>query len=1030
MRVPSEATARAPRPRHRRRWWIVGAVVVLVVLLASLRTLATLYTDELWFNSVGLRSVWSTLFEVKVGLFAAFGALFFVLAWVNLVVTDRLAVLSTSQDPEDEFVRRYQRAVRPYAGWLYALLALVMALVAASGTVGEWQNWILFTHGVAFGVKDPEFGKDVGFFTFKLPFLSFAVNWALVSLAVVTVVVTVFHYLNGGIRPQRAGQRVRASVKAHLSVLLALIALAKAAGYVIARYELASSTNGYVEGPGYTDVHARLPALQVLFFVSLAAAVILLWNIRHQGWTLPVVAVGIWGFVALVIGVIYPAVLQTVKVNPAQSALESPYIARNITATRQAYAIGPGDVDTSSFAGDRTVAPQTVVANTQTLHNISLWDPAVTLSTVQQQQDRRGYYTIPAIDVDRYRINGSLVPVIVGARQINEAGIPSPTWVNVHLQYTHGEAMVIAPSNQVTASGTPDYAVSGVPASSSQGFPKVTQPDVYFGRDLPGWVVANTRQAELDFQGSNGGNVESHYRGSGGVQLSSFLRRAAFALRLADFNLLVSDQLTSRSRILFVRDVVAMAQKAAPFLSYDSDPYPVLVDGHIDWVLNAFTTTSNYPYAQNANTALVPAGSSLPASFNYIRNSVAVVVDAYSGKMTFYALDESDPILRTYEQAFPQLFTPMSKMPATLQQHLRYPADLFAVQAAMYGRYHISSPTNFYNQGDAWRLSPTPGVGSYTQALAQVPTRNGQGQVNGGATEPMTPLYQVQQLPGQPGQALELTEAYVPVSNGSGGQTPNLAAFISASSDPAAYGRLHVYEVDNQDVVGPALVDAKIQADSAISSRLTFLDQNGSSVLLGNVLMVPLGQSMLYVRPVYVTSTRNAFPTLQYVIAVFNNNIAMDSSLNTALSDVLLTKVGGGPSTTNPSASQPQASSPNPAVEQRIKADIATANMDYQQAQQALASQDLGSYEDDVRAMGAAIADAERLSQQSSGAAPASPSTTTTTAPTPPSTAPSTTEPTASTSSTSSPPAQRSSSTTTSAPRPGEALSRPRAKVG
>ncbi len=358
MRVPGDVSPRSVRTRHRRRWWILVVVILVVILLASLRTLATVYTDALWFDSIDQHAVWVRLLEVKLGLFASFGAIFFVLAWVNLVVADRLSVASAStpSDPEDELVRRYQRAVRPYAGWVYWILALAMALVAATGSIGEWQNWILFTHSVSFGVTDPQFHRDVGFFVFKLPFLSFVIDWALISLAVVTVVVAVFHYLNGGIRPQNRTQRVRPAVKAHLSVLLALIAIVKAAGYVVATFQLDVSNNGYVEGAGYTDVHARLPALEVLFWVSLAAAAILLFNIRRQGWTLPVLAVGVWAFVALVIGVIYPAVLQAVRVNPAQATQERPYISRNIDATRAAYDIGPDNLTTTKYTGNAPVS--------------------------------------------------------------------------------------------------------------------------------------------------------------------------------------------------------------------------------------------------------------------------------------------------------------------------------------------------------------------------------------------------------------------------------------------------------------------------------------------------------------------------------------------------------------------------------------------------------------------------------------------------------------------------------------------------
>lgn len=1039
--MPGDVQTRAPRARHRRRWWILAAAILLIIILASLRTLATLYTDELWFNSVNLHSVWTRLLEVKVGLFASFGAIFFVLLWVNLVVTDRLSVASTSSDPEDELVRRYQRAVRPYAGWVYAILALVAALIAASGTIGEWQNWILFTHSVAFGVRDPQFHKDVGFFVFKLPFLSFVVDWALISLAVVTVLVAVFHYLNGGIRPQRAAPRVRPAVKAHLSVLLALIALTKAVGYILARYQLDVSTNGYVEGAGYTDVHARLPAFELLFWVSLAAAGVLLWNIRRQGWTLPVLAIGVWGFVALVVGVIYPAVLQAVKVNPAQATLEKPYIQRNIQATRAAYNVQANNVTVSSFNGTAPVTTGNLESNFATLRNIRLWDPELALPTVQKQQDIRTYYSIPGLNIDRYRINGHLTPAVVGVRQINSAGIQSEakTWVNTHLVYTHGEGMVLAPANKVTSAGTPHYEIAGVPPHSSKGLPKVTEPGVYFGVSQSGWVVANTKQPEIDYQTNAGNNVNSHYKGPGGVQLSSFLRRAAFAVRLADFNVLISNQITSKSRIMFVRDIRAMAEKAAPFLTYDNNAYPVLVNGHIDWVLNAYTTTNQYPYSQNASTFQVPPNSGLSGNYNYVRNSVTVVVDAYTGKMTFYAMDPADPILKTYEAAFPSLFTPEASMPVTLLSHLHYPPDIFAIQSAVYGRYHISSPANFYGYSDAWKLSPTPGVGSPSQALQVVQERNSQGQLVSGPIERMQPLYQVQKLPGSSQQAFTITEAYVPTSNGD--QIQTLSAFISASSQPDTYGQLHVFVTPSQNVPGPALVDSKIQADSTISRRISLLNQNGSTVLLGNVLMVPLDQSMLYVRPVYVTSNRNPFPTLQYVIAVLNGKISMEPTLDGALSAVFGTQINGAAGSgaappTTPSV-PPGTSS---AVSEQVKNLLKQADAFYTKAQQDLASKNLGAYEADINNMYQALKQAQGLlgvSSSSSGSSTSgSPSTTTTTKPPAVTPVPTNSSPSRSTTTHSTSPPSSSTTTktnshtarnlsTTTAPRSGQAVATP-----
>jgi hypothetical protein len=966
VRIPRDlsTTPRPPRSRRRARWWIIVAVVIFIILLASLRTLANVYTDGLWFSSVGYHNVFSTLLVVKLGLFGAFGAIFFAVMWANLVVCDRLASEDLAAVQKDELVRRYQQVVRPYSGRIYIALALIMALIAASGTIGEWQNWILFRHGGNFGVKDPQFGKDVGFYVFKLPFLNFVVDWTLAILIVTLIVSIIFHYLNGGILPQRGLPRVRPAVKAHLSVLLALIALDKAAGYVLARWGLVNAQDGYVNGAGYTDVHARLPALELLVVVSIFAAAILLFNIRRQGWTLPVLAVGIWAFVALAVGVIYPALLQTLKVTPAQSSLEIPYIQRNITATRAAY--GLKDVKVKNFNATTKISPSTVVQASATLNNIRLWDPdsTISLQTFARQQAIESYYQFPALSVDRYTVDGQLTPVLIGVRAINSNNLPSQSWVNQHLQYTHGEGAVVALANQAAQSNgsgaNPVYGIEDVPPSSSDGLPKITQPNVYFAPGLSGYVVADTKQAEVDYQGNNNAEVESHYNSknsTGGVQMTSLLTRAAFALRLGDFNLLISDQVTNRSRIMFVRDPVQMAQKAAPFLTFNQNPYAVVdnYNGQIYWIVDGYTTTNQYPYSQNADTQQVAAGSSLPGSYNYVRNSVKVVINAYSGKMTFYDADPGDPILRAYEAAFPGMFTPLSKMPDALQAHLRYPPDIFSIQSAIYGRYHLTLPSQFYSASAAWQLSPTAGAGPQSQSLQVQENFNQQGQLISTSALRMAPLYQVMALPGASTQSYTVTDAYVPASESTavGANNPNLRAFMIGTSDPTDYGQLTVFETP-QSTTGPANADSYIQANQTVSKDITLLDRDGSQVLLGNTLMVPVGQAIVYLRPLYVAASSNSLPQLTYVIGVLGDKVVIDTSLSQTLSDLLNTTVStGGPGgSTSP---VPVISGTVPAA---VQQDLNTAQTDYNAALAALKSGSLANYQTDIMQMDQEISDA------------------------------------------------------------------------
>ncbi len=974
MRIPSDLPADPkPRRRHRARWWILGVVVVLIILLVSLRSLANIYTDSLWFSSVGLHNVFSTLLVIKLGLFGVFGAIFFAVLWINLMVCDRIAGHDIVLAQEDELVRRYQQYVRPYSGRIYLVLAIIVALIGASGTISQWNNWILFLHGGNFGVTDPQFHKDVGFYVFKLPFLIFVVDWTLAILIVTLAITLVFHYLNGGIQPQRGLPRVRPPVKAHISVLLALLALDKAAGYVLQRWSLVNSQDGYVNGAGYTDVHARLPAELLLVYVSIFAAAILLFNIRRRGWTLPVLAVGIWAFVALVVGVIYPALLQALKVTPAQSSLEAPYIQRNITATRAAY--GLNDVHVHQFAGSTSISTSQTVANTDTINNIRQWDPdpSISLQTFQRLQGIKSYYSFPSLGVDRYTLDGRLTPVLVGVRQIT-TNVPSPSWVNTHLQYTHGNGLAIAQSNQTT-NNNPVFGVQGVPPTSSGGLPRITQSQVYFGLGQTGYVVANTKQAEVDYQQADGNNVESHYNGSGGVQLSSIFTRAAFALRLGDFNLLISSQITNKSRIMFVRDPVAMAQKAAPFLSFDQNPYAVINDGQIDWVVDGYTTTASYPYSQNAASQQVAIGSQLPGSYNYVRNSVKVIINAYTGKMTFYDANPKDPILQAYASAFPNMFVPLSKMPAQLQAHLRYPQDIFSIQSAIYGRYHLTKPGAFYAASNAWQLSPTAGAGPQSQALLAENTFNSQGQLISTTPARMSPQYQVYSLPdtNPDNQVFTISDGFVPASqsSGSGGQNFNMTAFMVGQSDPGHYGQIDIYQTP-QGTIGPANADAEISAYGPVSSDISLLDQHGSEVLLGETLMVPIANSMVYLRPLYVAATTNPQPQLAYMVAVLGKTVKIDTSLSAVLADLLQSPVlppsGNGASSTG-------------TVPAAVSDILQQAQTDYKNAQAALAAGQLGQYQSDIAAMDQLLSQAQAVLGAAPSSGTATTSTTTTTAP-------------------------------------------------
>ncbi len=942
MRSPTDMSS-APRRlgRFSRRAWFGLGLALLFVLFASLKTVAVFWTDQMWFSQGGFGSIFTTLFTYKLGLIVVFGGAFAGLIFGNLMLTHRLRAKNLSFEPEDEMTRRYQNFVTPYVKRIYGAIALVLGFLAGLNAQSQWKNLALFLHPQHFANVDPVFHKNIGFYVFTLPFLSFVVTWVLIALFVTLLVSAVFHLLNGGIRSTKSWPVVSSSVKVHLSLIGAAIAFMKAIGYLLAKWHLVASTNGYVQGAGYTDIHARIPALTILFYLSIGSALILLANVRRRGWSLPVVAVGLWAFVALVIGVAYPSILQAVKVSPNQASLETVSIERNIAATRTAYGIT--GVSSQTFPGATKITPSQLAAAQPTINNIRLWDPSpqISLATTKRRQAIRSYYTFTSMGIDRYMIDGKVTPVLIGARQLNAANLPSQSWVNQHLQFTHGAGVAVLEANQANSvTGNPVWAVGNVPPVSVPSMAVLRQAGIYFGIKDPGWVVANTKQAELDYQVNSGANagqqVETHYGAKGGVKVGSFLSRAALALRLGDFNFLISSQITANSRVLFTRDIQAMVSKAAPFLNFDSQPYAVINNGSLDYVLTGYTTTDQYPNSQNASTLSTPEGG-LPSSYNYARASVRVTVDAYTGQMTFYVTDPSDPIIRAYEAAFPKMFTSQSKMPSTIRQHLRYPTDLFNVQAAFLGRYHITNARAFYSAADRWTLSPSAGAGSATQGLAQ--------NSSGTGLASMSPLVQVASLPGSNVQQLTETLAYVPAGNAS--QVQGLTAFLIATSDPSNYGQLHLYVTPRgTTVTGPALADSEINNTSAVSSLITLNDQHGSQVLLGADVMIPLDKSLLYIRPFYVTASVNPIPQLRYVVAVYNQDVAIAPTLAGALSQVLGANVstgGGANAGTGKTASQ----------------YLQEAAADYTNAQNALSSGNLADYQKYVNAMNQAIKKAQ-----------------------------------------------------------------------
>jgi uncharacterized membrane protein (UPF0182 family) len=998
MRAPDDLPRRPRKPGrgNRGRVVLIVAVVAAFVLLTSLRGIARFYTDFLWFDSLGQSGVWRGVLGAKVILAVIFVALFFALCWGNLFIADRIAPPYRLSGPEDELLERYHDLVAERTGWVRGIVAGVLALIAGTGVSSEWNSWLLFTNGGDFDIRDEQFGRDVGFYVFKLPFLSFVVDWLFASLLIILIVVTVAHYLNGGIRVQPPSPRVAPQVKAHLSVLLAALAVVKAADYWLQRFELTVSSRGVVDGATYTDVKAQLPALNLLVLISLAAAALFVANIFRRGWTLPVLAVGLWVFVAVAVGGIYPQYVQRFRVQPNESAKERPYIERNIEATRAA--LNLGGVETARFTPQTNADDVTLAGSEQTIRNIRLWDPAARVSgaTFEQLQRIRNYYRIDDIDVDRYVIDGQPTQVNLGARTINPEGVPGDSWESNHLAYTHGYGLALAPSN-ASRGREPDFLVGNIPPEIDPRLEGVTldQAGVYFGENLDGYVVVGTNRDEIDYQDAEDTRFTT-YEGADGVRADSVVRRAAFALRFGDLNPLISDFMTDDSKVIFVRDVVDRVRSLAPFLDADADPYPVAVDGRIVWMVDLYTTTSRYPYAQEADTEQLSDLSGLRHDFNYVRNSVKATVDAYDGTVTLYVIDDEDPIIRAYQKAFPDLFTEGDEMSPSLREHVRYPEDLFRVQTTAYGRYHLTDPDNFYTQEDAWRVARDPGTAG---ADPSTPVTDTAGQATGEQRSPrIAPYYQLLQLPstqtpasGEPAPSeaeMVLMRPFVPQSEDDRQQL--LTAFMAARMDSEHYGELVVYQMPSGELPpGPGIAAANIRGDEAVSQADTELGLGSSEVLYGNLLLIPVDNALLYVQPFYVVSENEArrLPQLTKVIATFGEQVVIEDTLTDALEALfgerVATQEQPGAAPTPPTGEEGTEEPPaTGTAAERAASLLAEADGLFADADNALRDGNIGEYQEKIDEARAKVEQAQNLlADVEAGSTDTESGTTTTTAP-------------------------------------------------
>ncbi|MBI4261696.1 MAG: UPF0182 family protein, partial [Actinobacteria bacterium] len=739
----------------------------------------------------------------------------------------------------------------------------------------------------------------------------------------------------GGIRTEGVGERVAPQVKVHGSVLLGLSVLTKAGGYWLGRYDLLLSPRGTVTGASYTDIHAQLPALTLLVVIAAVTSLLFLVNIRFRGWALPVIGLVLLGATSIIAGAIYPAAIQKFQVDPQELQREREFIQRNIDATR--FAFGLDGIETTNVTARGEVTAEDVEANRATIENIRVWAPDKLKENYEQLQRSRQFYEFPdplGPDVDRYILDGEQRVVMIAAREIRQNGIPETarTWQNEHLVYTHGYGVVANRVDVATNEGSPVFIVRDIPPTGTGPVPE--EPRIYFGEssDVP-FLVVNTEAEELDYQGTAQDDQEFvpyAYEGQGGIRMGGLLNRLLFAWRYRDVNLLISSLITGDSRVIINGDIQVRIPKAAPFLVYDKDPYVAVVDGRIVWIQDAYTVTERFPYSEEVDLAAATGGD-LQGKANYIRNSVKVVVDAFNGTMAYYVVDPTDPVIQVWQRAFPDLFRPASEITDDLRAHFRYPEDLFLVQAAQYTRYHVEEPTVFYGGTDRWAVPADPGASS-GQDERRVPLR---------------PYYVQMRLPGEADEEFVLFLPFTPEGR------EIMVAWLAAKSDPEEYGQLETIELPaGQNITGPTQAFTQINQDRAFSSERTLLGQTGSTVLFGNLLVVPIDEAFLYVQPVYVRSDQtNAFPELKRVVVVNGGRVGIGTTLDEALAGTLGTAPPPGDG--DGDGGEP----PTGTIDEQIAALIEEALVHFDLAQQALAAGDLGTYQRETE-------EAERLIQE------------------------------------------------------------------
>ncbi len=830
----------AGRPFWQNRSFWIFALIVLLFL--SLSWIVTTYTEWLWFSELTYQNVWFKQWAIQVVSFIVAFALATAVLLANWHIARRRAIQATPP---------FNPNLLQFGGikWLISGAGLFLAFGFASSGAAQWEAFLRYFYRVDFGAVDPIFAKDISFYLFELPVLNFLQGW-LLSLMFMTIVGVLIIYAINFLPDIQRGQwrpQTLPALRQHAALVIAVWLGLWAAGYALDIYKLLYSPRGVVFGASYTDMNASIWALRAQLILMALAALAVAYNIFRANLRLAAVMGGLWLAASLLLGGLYPGLLQRYAVEPNEIERERPYIEYNIEFTRLAF--GLDKVETRPFGDISDLTAQDLAENESVLNNVRLWDYRPLQDTYTQLQALRTYYQFGEVDIDRYEIDGKQRQVMLAARELNKADLPFSSWVNRNLEFTHGYGIVMNPVDQITSDGQPEFFIKDLPPQINIDL-AIDRPEIYYGEMTDDHVFVSSGREEFNYPSGNE-NVYTSYDGDGGVPLDSFFKRLAFAIRLGDTNVLLSDEIDGGTKVQFHRQIVERVKQVTPFLELDDDPYIVVWNGRLVWMLDAYTVSDKFPYATPSN------------GVNYIRNAVKITVDAYDGNITYYIADAADPIIQTYANAFPNLFKTLDEMPEGLQSHIRYPEGMFIVQMRQYLKYHMEDVRVFYNQEDKWQI---PNEIFDTEQQPQ----------------PIEPYYVTMPLPGDSEPEYLLIQPFNPA------EKDNMIAWAAARNDLPHYGELVVYELPKQELIfGPIQVEGRIDQEPEISQQFSLWDQRGSRIIRGNLLVIPINESFLYVEPIYLQSDTSALPELKRVIVASDTRIAMDTTLDGALAALL-----------------------------------------------------------------------------------------------------------------------------------------------